>query len=70
MYEMFKKIKTFFYNLTIPVVLTEYVIRNNLGYTGTSEDGKWIYYWEGNYKNGREIRVSAEEQIAYLRGRK
>ena len=70
MYEMLEKIRMFFYNLSIPTVLTEYVIRNDLSYTGTSWDGKWIYYWEGTFKDGREVKVSAEEQQAYLRGRK
>ena len=69
MYEILEKIRMFFYNLTIPTVLTKDVIMENLNFAGFSNDGKWIYYWS-KPNDGRKVKVSAEEQRAYLRGRK
>ena len=70
MYERLEKIRMFFYNLTIPTVLTKDVIMDDLNFAGFSNDGKWIYYWRNKPNDGQKVKVSAEEQREYLRGRK
>ena len=67
----FYKFRTFLYNLTVPLVTTEYVIKNNLSYSSKSEAEQWLYYWEGDLETGHEVRVSVEEQRNFLKkGRK
>ena len=67
MYNILKRISNFLYNLRIPIVKTEYVVNLDLPFVSISEDEKWIYYWEGDLISGHNVRVSAEEQRAYLR---
>lgn len=70
-YNFFMKISLIFHNFVTPTVLTEQVIQKNMRYISTSSDEKWIYYWDGDSIKGQEVKVSAEEQKAYLRkGRK
>ena len=67
MKEFCDKISTAFYNLFVPVVSIDYVVKNVCNYVGLSKDGKWVYYREGNYRDGREVRVDAAENAAYCR---
>ena len=70
MKDIFDKIAIFFYNLSIPTYFTSEIINLNGVYITRSNDGKWLYYWIGNTKDGYEVKVLAEEQRNYLRGRK
>jgi hypothetical protein len=67
MKKIYDRICTAFYNLFVPEVSIDYVVKNVCNYVGLSKDEKWVYYREGNYRDGREVRVDAAVNAAYCR---
>ena len=47
----------FFTKFFTPIRTYGWVIRNNCSWLGTSEDGKWSYYWFGNFHTGYQVKV-------------
>ena len=40
-----------------PTKTKGWVIEHDCSWSGNSEDGKWSYYWYGDFKTGYEVRV-------------
>lgn len=43
-----------------PIIFTkplQWVIDNDCSYSGKSNNGKWDYYWYGDFKTGYQVKV-------------
>lgn len=40
-----------------PIKTRRWVIKNGCSCLGTSENGKWDFYWFGNFSTGYQVKV-------------
>lgn len=45
----------------VPKKSYKWVVENGCSYSGESKNGKWRYYWFGDFKTGYEVKVKVSE---------
>ena len=55
--KFFGKVSNFFDFLSCPTVSVDWLKNNDCSYSSESENGKWQYYWYGDFNNGYEVKV-------------
>ena len=50
-------VKAFLLQPIIPTKTKEWVVSNGCSYTGESKNGKYDYYWYGNFKTGYQVKI-------------
>ena len=72
---MLIKVKDFIWNIKafikqpiIPIKTMEWVTENNCSYIGESENGKWRYYWYGNFKTGHQVKIRVTFEMKFQEG--
>ena len=53
-------IRAFLLQPIVPTKTIEWIEKNKCSYNGSSENGKWDYYWYGSFKKGYEVKVRRE----------
>ena len=54
-------IKAYISQPIVPEKTYQWVVDNDCSYNGESKNGKWRYYWYGNFINGYEVKVKKSE---------
>lgn len=60
---MFNKIYEWFYEVKTKTVPMSYVIEKDGSYSSESNNGKWCFYWIGDFKTGKEVKVAKAEHL-------
>ena len=60
---MFNKIYEWFYEIKTKTVSMDYIIEHNGSYSSVSSNGKWCFYWIGDFKTGKTVKVSKIEVL-------
>ena len=60
---MFDKFYEWFYEIKTKTVSMDYVIEHNGSYSSVSRNGKWYFYWIGDFKTGKEVKVAKVEHL-------
>ena len=59
-------VKSFFAQPIIPTVSMDYVIENDGSYLGNDfMSDKYVYYWIGNFKTGKKVKVKSLDVARY-----
>lgn len=59
-------IKAFIYQPVIFRKSIEWIIEHEGSYNGISANNKWVYYWVGDFKKGKQYKVLKSENDAYV----
>ena len=60
-------IKAVLHQPIVHKVNLQYVLDKNLSWSCSTD--KWCYYWEGDFKTGKEVKVSRIEYLEWERNR-
>lgn len=64
--DLFWNVKTFLHQPIIPIVSMEKVIAHNGSYLGNDfMKDKYVYYWIGDFKTGKEVKVKSLDVARY-----
>ena len=58
--DIFWNIKSFILQPIIPTKTIAWVKLNKCSYSGESANGKYLYYWYGDFKTGYQVKVKKE----------
>lgn len=64
--DLFWNVKTFLHQPIIPTVSMNHVIIHNGSYLGNDfMKDKYVYYWIGDFKTGKEVKVKSLDVARY-----
>ena len=64
--DMLWYIRAFLCQPTVPTVSIQYIIDNNCSYTANDfMIDKYVYYWKGDYKTGKAVKVRSLDMARY-----
>lgn len=61
------KLLDWFYEVKTPTVSYQYVKEHRCSYSAnTPEKDEYVYYWEGDFRTGREVKVKSVEILRQI----